>query len=374
MLAMVGQASLTDPDVDREAAAVAECPRCGKPASPVPPVCSEQLGAVALHRCQRCGTRYTAEADPPRTLTVCSRCGRQSLAEPRDGGCPDCRSERFEAEADPALVEATEREIRSAMDRCWTFLDDRSLSTYLDAHLRRVARQLGAPFRACEVVVLDDESQRTLALPSGTVLLSLGALAALEDEAELVFVLAHELAHATSAAAVGRLVRLGLAGAARESCDEAQDAWAVGARELVRIGFGDSEELEADRRALEAVSELGYDPQSVVRYLKRIRVSIGAGEAGVSDLALAHPPLAERLKRVENALSGKVGGDSESRVNREVFRRLVRKGRLQAEESGARKLDPEPEPANAPTRRSRPWIRVAVLVFLLALVAMLLLR
>ena len=80
--------------------------------------------------------------------------------------------------------------------------------------------------------LVESQEHRTIALPSGPLIVSTGMLRLLEDEAELAFVLGHEIAHAASGEAAVRLVRLGFRATTRER--EASDGlcWSDAAVDL----------------------------------------------------------------------------------------------------------------------------------------------
>ena len=205
-----------------------------------------------------------------------------------------------------------------------------TVAPYLDRVTRTVARRVeGAP-EGARVVLVDDARLRTLALPSGTLLLSTGLLRFLEDEAELVFVLAHELAHAVSGDAAVRLVRLGFDAVARGSDAPAPDAWTHAAEDLARLGYGRKRERDADARAIDTLVALDYDPESACRFLRRVHDAIASGDPIAAEIAVSHPPAADRLRRIERALWGRMNEGRILRVNREVFRRAASPATLTA--------------------------------------------
>jgi predicted Zn-dependent protease len=69
---------------------------------------------------------------------------------------------------------------------------------------------------------------------------------------------------------------------------------------------------------------LEYEPQSAGRYLQRLSAAIARGDDAVAETEVAHPTPFDRLRRIERALSMRVGQTAEvPRVNREVFRRAL---------------------------------------------------
>ena len=164
------------------------------------------------------------------------------------------------------------------------------------------------------MVLFLDPVHRSLALPSGTLLISTGLLGFLEDEAELVFVLGHEIAHAASGDAAVRLSRLGFAASARRRGDDSDESWAEAAMDLVRLGYGRRRERDADTRAAEAVTALGYDPESIARYLARCSAAIAERRARPRRVRPRPSPAADRAMRIERGLYGRIGsgGHAES--------------------------------------------------------------
>jgi hypothetical protein len=312
------------------------CPRCGDafPAGPV--VTAPSFGGRSLLRCGRCGTR--AAAGPPglRIVLTCESCGLPFLADSlrphAEHQCDECRSGRVPPELpDQEISAAAENEVRAALTTRWRFVTSASAQSYVDRMARQVAERIeGAPSRP-RVVFIDALEHRALALPSGMLLLSMGLVTSLRDEAELAFVLGHEIAHAASGEVAVRLVRLGFNATARERGDSDGLCWSDAAVDLVRLGYGRKRERDADLRALQAMLALEYDPASALRYLQRTAEAVLQRDPSVAEMAVAHPPAADRMRRIERSLYGRVGGSETPRVNREVFRRAMNARQLLAQ-------------------------------------------
>jgi hypothetical protein len=313
-----------DPVVEPET-----CPRCAAEWESQPPVAVSGMGGVRVRRCLECGARSTTGAGDTRWLFTCGGCTLPFLhPEPVSGNeqrCPDCREGKALPEpAEPEVVAATEAEIRAALGEHWSFLASSSVSDYLDRMAKQLAARIeGAPLDP-RIVLVDDARVLTLSLPSGTLLLSLGALESVEDEAELMFVIGHELAHAAQGDAAGRLVRQGLLSVSRDDDTPGQSAWVHAVEDLVRLGYGRERENEADARSLQAVHASRYDPQAALRYLSRIESRMRQGDEALAAVAVSHPTPGERRQRLEQLLQQGPAGPAEVlKVNREVFRRAA---------------------------------------------------
>jgi len=239
--------------------------------------------------------------------------------------CVPCASGSIPPELpDRDLAAAAEHEVRAALATRWRFRTSATAQPYLDRIARQIALRIAGAPADPRIVLVDTQDHRALALPSGTLLVSTGLIAFLEDEAELAFVLGHEIAHAASGEAAVRLVRLGFQATARESAASDGLCWSDAAVDLVRLGYGRRRECDADAAALKAMLDLEYEPQSIGRYLQRLHDAIERGDAAVAETEVAHPTPFDRRRRLERALCLRVGPTTDvPRVNREVFRRAL---------------------------------------------------
>jgi predicted Zn-dependent protease len=229
------------------------------------------------------------------------------------------------------VATAAENEVRAAIATRWRFVTSSVAQPYLDRIARLVAARIeGAP-ASPRVALVETPEHRTLALPSGTLLVSTGLLSFLQDEAELAFVLGHEIAHAASGEAAVRLVRLGFQATAREHAASDGLCWSDAALDLARLGYGRKRERDADLCALSAMIDLEYEPLSACRYLQRLHDAIARADEAVAETDVAHPTPFDRIRRLERALGARpCGATVVPRVNREVFRRALSPATLAA--------------------------------------------
>jgi len=305
------------------------CPRCGEAWPNRATVTAPSFGGRALRRCGRCGTRVANGGPAPRLVFSCESCGLPFLTERivahGERRCEPCEAGVAPPELpDREVAAAVENEVRAALATRWRFVTSSGAQPYLDRIARHVAARISGSPGSPRVVLIHSPEHRALALPSGTLLLSTGLLLFLEDEAELAFVLGHELAHAASGEAAVRLVRLGFQATARDRSASDGLSWSDAAVDLARLGYGRKREHDADQCALSAMLELEYEPLSACRYLQRLHTAIGRGDESVAETDIAHPTPFDRLRRIERALGARFGAATEVlRVNREVFRRAL---------------------------------------------------
>jgi hypothetical protein len=301
------------------------CPTCGGSWDRVLSVTSLVFDGGSLFCCVRCGGRFRLSGEEARIVPTCCRCGLPYAADdPDQQHCSDCDGgSSLGRVTDPAVVLATETEIQFALANHWDLITMPNLQVYLDRLIGAVAQRIGDAPQHTRVVLFDDDALRTLALSSGTVFISRGLLEVIKDEAELVFVLGHELAHAASPSTPSGMVRIGLRTVSQQLAGASRAGWVLAAEEAIRLGHGLEGESQADLKALEVMQWLGYDARSAVRFLSRLERLIEQETPEVSEYKVAHPAPLERRRQVERKLALTVDRETVLKINREPFRRAA---------------------------------------------------
>lgn len=157
------------------------------------------------------------------------------------------------------------------------------------------------------VELLDSDQVNAAALPDGRLLVNRGLLALARSEAELAFVLAHEIGHVVAGHA--------RQGAARPPIDPA----IAGMAEVqAEAEFTRGQEREADRIGLDALARAGFDPAAALAFLQRFGAAqrLAAALSGRPELATAaisggdHPETAERIAAAQARVAGLPAGET----------------------------------------------------------------
>lgn len=158
-------------------------------------------------------------------------------------------------------------------------------------------------------VIDDDEMVNAVTLPGGNVYVYSGLLEALDDEAELAGVLAHEVAHVSRRHVAERLAtlyglelvhQLALGAGGGALVQLVSQIAATGAL----LGFSRDQEREADVVGLAYLTRAGYDPMGLVRFFETLAAE--APEApGALQFLQTHPAPAERLSRLEALIAAR---------------------------------------------------------------------
>ena len=151
-------------------------------------------------------------------------------------------------------------------------------------------------------MVVDVPTINAYAMPGGYIFLTSGALALMQNEAELAGVLAHEIAHVREKHIVKALNIRGLSsgGTLSQLASGASDAFRVALDQATDLALGilqedglqREDEFSADEIALLIMVQAGYAPDAYSDYLLRVSQTQGVALAQVSQ---THPSFVDRL-------------------------------------------------------------------------------
>jgi predicted Zn-dependent protease len=151
-------------------------------------------------------------------------------------------------------------------------------------------------------IVLDTDAVNAFAAPGGFVHITRGALALIQDEAELAGVLGHEIIHVTEQHTIraiqkSKSIQMGtnetLSGNAALLNKVADNIYL----DLIEKGFGRGEENESDEKGVVLANKVGYSPQGLHRFLTRLQER-NKGATEKRGLFASHPETTERLTRL----------------------------------------------------------------------------
>jgi predicted Zn-dependent protease len=174
--------------------------------------------------------------------------------------------------------------------------------------------------------VLDTDDVNAYAAPGGYVLITRGALALMQSEAELAGVLAHEIAHVDQKHIIEAIRRSSVFVQVR---DETQftgsvlDSIAAFGTGVLFTGLSRGEELEADSLGLIYAAGAGYRTDGLLQFLRHLQAAEGTASQGLREWIATHPPTADRLAAVERQLgrAGAVqGADGTARFRAQLGR------------------------------------------------------
>jgi predicted Zn-dependent protease len=172
-----------------------------------------------------------------------------------------------------------------------------------------IAAQVGRPELHYYFGLLDSDDVNAYACPGGYIFITKGAIALMENEAQLAGVIAHEIWHVNFRHVVkplrirakGDSVTGGIAAAIGSGTAAVRillDQLTEKAYKLLfEEGIAQGSELDTDAAAVETLITLGYDWKSYRNYLQRIDLKSGSLYTKV--LSKTHPTVVQRLDSID---------------------------------------------------------------------------
>jgi predicted Zn-dependent protease len=161
----------------------------------------------------------------------------------------------------------------------------------------RLATAVKDPRREFRFTVVVAATANAFALPGGFVFITEALVDLCEhDQGELAFFLGHEMAHVLRGHAKDQLTASAFLNAVTARLTGA----GLMLRQVLAKGYSRDLELEADREGARLAAAAGFDSRAAVRGLRRL-AEASTDNAGLLEYFSSHPPLAERVRRLEQA-------------------------------------------------------------------------
>ena len=187
---------------------------------------------------------------------------------------------------------STNAEYNAALERCGNAI-------------KAVANDLGETDDfEWEFTVLDSEIENAFCLPGGKVAVYSGIMDSMANEAELAFVVGHEIGHAIARHGGERMSRtiVQTLGAVLVSVifeNETLDAiYGTGTEIGIMLPYSRSNESEADMIGLILMARAGYDPSASYTFWKRF-TNNAEGSSKLESILSTHPCDSDRIKAME---------------------------------------------------------------------------
>ncbi len=178
--------------------------------------------------------------------------------------------------------------------------------------------------------VLESDQINAFACPGGFIYVYSGLLKIIEDESELAGVLSHEISHVVARHGIKRLqqvlgVQVLLSLAFGSSGETSQQAVSTGIG-LILQGYSRDNEYEADQFGTYYMLQAGYSPYGMRNLLNKFEQLSDKEPTFFEKLVATHPPMNERVAKVENQIKGYGEGIEKLPYNKDEYARI--KGRL----------------------------------------------
>ncbi|MGH2399190.1 MAG: M48 family metalloprotease [bacterium] len=170
----------------------------------------------------------------------------------------------------------------------------------------RIAAASSRPNLPWTFRVLNTSQVNAISLPGGFIYVTRGMTSFVQSEAELAFVLAHEIGHVDRRHHVSLIERhMGLSllfslifGGRADTTAQIANVLGV----LLTRGFSREAEFQADQVGVSLVHRAGFDAAAGLSFMERLRTAQGRDPSRFQVLFQTHPALADRITRVREQL------------------------------------------------------------------------
>ena len=203
------------------------------------------------------------------------------------------------------------------------------LQRYVSDIGQKLAKTSERPNLPWTFTVVDQPVVNAFAVPGGFIYITRGILAYLDNEAQLVGVLGHEIGHVTARHSAQQYTRatggqLGLL-ALGIFVPGAQQFGQLGAQALglLFLKYGRDDELQSDSLGAKYAASNGWDPRAVPGFLATLgRLSEGS-EKGLPNWLSTHPEPASRVDEVQGVVQQLTAGRSDFVTDRDEYLRRI---------------------------------------------------
>jgi Zn-dependent protease with chaperone function len=199
------------------------------------------------------------------------------------------------------------KEAAGEVEKQMQIIDNRELNAYISSIGSKLAAQPQADKYPYTFKVVNDTSINAFALPGGAAFVHTGLISAVDNEAQLAGVLAHEISHValrhgTNQASKANLIQLPavlaskVAGTSSMLGQLSQIGIGLGANSVL-LKFSRTAETQADLLGAQIAAGAGYNPIEMARFFQKLEAEGSSrGPQFLSD----HPNPGNRMKAIED--------------------------------------------------------------------------
>jgi predicted Zn-dependent protease len=203
---------------------------------------------------------------------------------------------------------------------------DQKVQDYVTGLGMELAKKSERPNLPWAFYVMDDPTVNAFALPGGSIFVTRGILTHMNNEAELVGVLGHEIGHVTARHSVQQMTRqqlaqIGLVAGSVLSSTVAQYAGlASQGLGVLFLKYGRDAESQSDMLGFKYMVREGYDPTAMATMFQTLeRVSRLEGAGDIPEWTSTHPNPGNRIEATQHRLDTLSIPLSQLRKDREKY-------------------------------------------------------
>jgi len=186
-------------------------------------------------------------------------------------------------------------------------LNNPVLTQYVNDIGQRLARVCFRNDVTYHFKIVDADIINAFALPGGFIYIYGGALLAMDNEAQLAGVLAHEMGHVAARHSVKQIQKTQaysilasiLLKDEKKSIQELSNI----AANLVFLGYSRTAEFEADELGLHFLYQAGYDPVGLLEFFEKLKQTEKEDPGKLTLLLRTHPFTSDRISQAKSQIS-----------------------------------------------------------------------
>jgi beta-barrel assembly-enhancing protease len=247
------------------------------------------------------------------------------------------------------------RKYSEAVEQSANLVHDAQVTEYVNRVGQNLVRNSDAKVSFTIKVIASDEVN-AFALPGGFLYVNSGLILAVQNEAELAGVMAHEIAHVAARHATRQMTRSRMFNLASIPLVFVSGGAGIILQEAMGVGtplgitkFSRSFETEADYLGIEYLYKAGYDPQALISFFERVQKLQRQHPGIIAKAFSTHPQMADRIRKTQKEIAGILPPRGAYVVSTSDFDEVQL--RLNTVENGPRWAKPD---AGPPTLRRRP--------------------
>jgi predicted Zn-dependent protease len=198
----------------------------------------------------------------------------------------------------PAVEDSMGQSVAVSLTNTYPLTKDEKLNKYVSMVGLTIAQASERPVGNWQFGVLESNEVNAFAGPNGYIFVTRGALNRMDNEAQLAGVLAHEVTHVLHHHGLEGVKQSATVDFAKSLADTyVNDPTGLGrqlgtpaAATVMKNGYGQGQELDADATAIRLLVSAGYDPNGLPQFLQKL-------ESGGGGAFSTHPGKGERISR-----------------------------------------------------------------------------
>lgn len=191
----------------------------------------------------------------------------------------------------------------------YTLLDDKEVVDYVDRVGQRIVKVNDRQDITFHFNVIVEDQMNAFAVPGGYIYIYTGLLKAMDDEAQLAGVLAHEIGHVAARHSTERLTAMyGYNLIVSLLLGDNPNAYAALVSNIFSqtgfLAYSRSNEFEADELGIRYANAAGYDPDGYMELLGKFQSAEAREPSKLESWLSTHPPTSDRIAEVKAHATG----------------------------------------------------------------------